>query len=190
LISLVAEREITFLLPFFDQTKGEMVRSLNGLDLADMARATVSCASYPLGHECYKQCGICPACVFRRQAIHIGGIEELQGTYTFDILGTADQVNRISPDKLGNLRAFLMQVSEWTDIGTTGRLPETVERHLHYTQILKPGDSPLRIIDLLARNRDEWLQMAAEGRDRGYAWAWLLAPARISVESGATYASN
>ncbi len=190
LLSLVAEREIIFRQPFFDRTKGEMVRELSNLGLADLVPATVSCTSYPLGHRCFEQCGICPACLFRRQAIHVGGVNEPHGVYTFDIFGAADQVNRISSGKLDYLRAFLMQISAWTDIEITGRLPEPVERHLRCTRILKPGDSPLGIIDLLARNRDEWLQVAAEGRERGYAWARLLAPNRTSVESGATRASN
>jgi 7-cyano-7-deazaguanine synthase in queuosine biosynthesis len=190
LISLVANREITFRLPFFTQTKGEMVRALNELELADLALETISCVGYPLGYQCYKPCGICPACVFRRQAFHVGGIKEPQDTYTYDFFGDADQVNRIPPEKLDYLKAFLMQVSGWADIENFGGLPEPVERHLHATQILKPGDSPQGIIDLLVRNRDEWVQMAAEGRERGYGWAWLLAPAQFAVESGAFHASD
>lgn len=144
---------------------------------------------YPLARPHYEQCGICPACIFRRQALHVGGIKEPQGSYAYDFLGDADQSNQIPPEKLNYLKAFLMQVSGWADIKTFGGLPERVERHLHSTQILKPEDSPQGIIDLLVRNRDEWLQMAAEGRERGYIWARLLAPAQSAVESGAIYAS-
>jgi 7-cyano-7-deazaguanine synthase in queuosine biosynthesis len=188
LVSLVAGREIIFRLPFFDRTKGEMVRALNDLGLADLVRATVSCARYPLAYHPYKQCGICPACVFRRQAIQVAGIEEPEGMYAFDLFGPAEQVNRIPPDNLNYLKAFLMQVAGWTDIETTGRLPEPAERYLRQTRILKPGDSPERIIDLLARNRDEWEKLAAEGREKGYRWARLLAPALVG--QGANYAST
>ena len=39
LVSLVADRQIRFRLPFLDSTKGEMVRDLNRTGLADLARA-------------------------------------------------------------------------------------------------------------------------------------------------------
>ena len=67
-----------------------------------------------------------------------------------------------------------MQVAEWADIEMTGRLPEAVERHLRHTRILRPGESPEALIALLARNRDEWLAVAAEGRRKGLPWARLL----------------
>jgi hypothetical protein len=121
---------------------------------------------------------------------YIGGIKEPQGSYAYDIFGNSHQVNNIPPKKLIYLKAFLMQVAGWVDIEHFGELPEPVECHLHATRILKPGDSRQGIIDLLARNRDEWLRMAAEGREQGYKWAWLLAPPQSSVESGALHASQ
>ncbi len=186
LASLVADREITFLLPFLDRTKGEMVRSLNEAGLADIARATVSCARYPLGYHPYKQCGLCPACLFRRQAMLVGGIEEPQDTYSFDLFSTPERAGLVPPGKLSYLKAFLMQVAGWADIETTGRLPEAVERHLRHTRILKPGESPEALIALLARNRDEWMAVAAEGRRKGLTWARLLD--RNLVGQGASYA--
>ncbi len=188
LVSLVVGREIAFRLPFYDQTKGEMVRELRRSGLADVALATVSCARYPVGHSFFKQCGICPACIFRRQAMLIGEIDEPEGTYAFDLFGPTEQVNAIQPDHLIYLRAFLMQVAEWTDTDATDGLPQPVERHLRYTRILQADDSPERIVCLLVRYRDEWLKIAAEGRRNGYRWAELLAPASIVSEQGARYA--
>ncbi|SRR5579883_51333 len=190
LVSLVTGRQMNFRLPFFDFTKGEMVRALNDSGLADMAGATVSWARFPVGYHPYQQCGICPACVFRRQAIQVAEIDEPEGLYTFDLFGPAAEVNRIPPDKLNYLKAFLMQVAGWADIETTGRLPAPVERHLRRTRVLKLSDSPQPIIDLLARHRDEWELIAAEGREKGYRWARLLAPASGFVGQGANYAST
>lgn len=186
LVSLVAEREITFRLPFLDRTKGEMVRALRDGGFADLARRTVSCARYPLGYRCYEPCGVCSACVFRRQAMLFGGVEEPMGTYSFDLFGTAEGASLVKPENFDDLKAFLMQAAEWTDIEITGRLPEAVERHLRDTRILKPGESPESIIALLARYREEWLTIANEGRRRGLPWARLLD--RNLVGQGASHA--
>ena len=188
LASLVAGCEINFRLPFIGWTKGEMVRALNEVGLGELARATVSCARYPLGYHTYEQCGICAACVFRRQAIQFAGIEEGTGCYSFDLFGPVGQVNSVPSEKLDYLKAFLMQVANWSDIELTGNLPESTERHLLDTRVLKPGDSREEVIRLLARYRDEWEQIAAEGRERGYEWAEMLAPIQVPVSPGANHA--
>jgi len=174
LASLVAGRDVSFRLPFLDRTKGEIVRGLKRAGLADLARGTVSCVRYPTGHRSYQQCGYCPACLFRRQAMLVAGIRERRGTYTFDLFGPAERVNRIRPERLDSLRAFLMQAASLAAVQTTGRLPEPVDRHLRDTQILGPGDSAEPIIGLLSRNSDEWRLIAEAGRLKGYHWARLL----------------
>jgi 7-cyano-7-deazaguanine synthase in queuosine biosynthesis len=130
LASLVAGREIVFRLPFISWTKGEMAAALRRAGLAGLARDTISCARYPLGRRPYQQCGVCPACVFRRQALIAGGIDEPDGSYTLDVFGSAGAANAIPEDELWYLKAFLMQVSKLDDIETTMHLPEPVRRHL------------------------------------------------------------
>ena len=187
LASLVAAREITFRLPFFNRTKGEMVRSINDAGLADLALSTISCARYPRGFRPYESCGVCPACLFRRQAMIVGGIEEPSGTYTIDLFGRKDHVNSIKPQRLEYLKAYLMQVADWAQIELIG-LPNSVERHLRHTHILEPGESSERLSNLLCRNRDEWLRIAEEGRKRGYRWARLLAPSQSPMDQGVSHA--
>jgi Queuosine biosynthesis protein QueC len=189
LVSLVAGRDINFRLPFQRWTKGEMVRAINDAGLADLARDSVSCARYPLGHQCYQQCGICPACIFRRQAMIVGGVEEPQGNYSFDLFGTAEVANALTSKKLNFLNAFLIQVANWGDIENSGQRPEPVYRYLLETQILSSSESPVAIIDLLVRNRDEWRAIAAERRRCGFRWARLLDPAREPVRQGVSHAS-
>ena len=188
LASVVAGRDVAFRLPFLDRTKGEMVRFLKGAGLADLARGTVSCVRYPTGHHSYQQCGYCPACLFRRQAMLVAGIRERRGTYSFNLFGPAKHVNRIRPERLDSLRAFLMQAASLATVQTTGRLPNPVDRHLRDTLILRPGDSPEPIIKLLSRNREEWQAIADAGRRKGYDWARLLDPARTLVGQGASHA--
>jgi hypothetical protein len=101
---------------------------------------------------------------------------------------STEDVNEIAPERLLYLKAFLMQVAEWTEIETTGRLPDSVERHLRHTGIVKPGESSQPIKNLLVRNRDEWLKIVADGQRRGYSWARLLEPPRPSMEQGASHA--
>jgi len=189
LASLIAERAIAFQLPFFGMTKGEMVRSLKRNGIGDLAACTVSCAHYPRGHDPYTQCGICPACVFRRQAMLVGDVAEPSGTYSFDLFGPPDEVNTLQPDKLVPFKAFLMQVAKWSNIDQTGRLPESVERYLRDSQILQSGESNEPIKKLLVRNRDEWMAIAEAGRRMGYQWARLLAPAHQPAALGASHAT-
>ena len=188
LASLVADREIAYRLPFLDRTKGEMVRAINDAGLADLALSTISCARYPVGLRRYESCGVCPACLFRRQAMIVGGIEEPSGTYTIDLFGRSDRVNAVKTGRLAYLKAYLMQAADWAQVESTGRLPDSVERHLRHTRILKPGESSERFSILLCRYRDEWLKIAEEGRKRGYRWARLLAPAQSPMDQGVSHA--
>lgn len=179
LASLVAERPIDFTLPFFSRTKGELVRSLKEAKMADLACETISCARYPLGFERYKQCGVCPGCVFRRQAMCVGGIEEPSGTYTFDLFGDVDSVNNIPSEWFYSLKAFLMQAARWRDIEMSKRLPHPDDLHIRHTRIPKHGGAMDSLIDLLARYRDEWQMLATYYRGRGLQWARLLEPMHI-----------
>jgi hypothetical protein len=81
-----------------------------------------------------------------------------------------------------------MQAADWAQIESTGRLPDSVDRHLRHTRILKPGESSERFSNLLCRHRDEWLTIAEDGRKRGYRWARLVAPAQSPVEQGVSHA--
>ena len=189
LASLVAGRGIAFRLPFLDRTKGEMVRAVNDAGLTNLALSTISCARYPVGLQRYKQCGVCPACVYRRQAMVVAGVKEPPGTYTIDLLGPTHHVNHIPPSRLNYLKAFLMQCAKRTEIDSNLLLPDPVERHFRHTRILKTGESSEQFSNLLCRNREEWLKIAEEGRRRGYRWARLLEPPRSPMEQGASHAT-
>src|SRR6266498_5474825 len=70
-----------------------------------------------------KQCGVCPACVLRRQAMAVAGIAEAEETYKYDFLGSLDGVSRIPSKKLLHLKAFLMQVASLKDVCAGAPLP-------------------------------------------------------------------
>jgi len=188
LASLIAEGEVEFRLPFFDRTKGEVVRRLAQAGLDELASVTASCVHYPLRHSQQKQCGVCPACVSRRQAIAVAGVAEPEETYKHDFLGSPGGARRILPKRLLHLKAFLMQVASLRDVCDGKPLPRTVARHLVSTEILADEYPREAVTALLARYRDEWMDLALDGNRKGLTWARLLAAPRPQ-EQGVTHAS-
>ena len=188
LASLVAEGEVTFRLPFFDRTKGEVVRTLADAGLEKLAHLTASCVHYPLRHSRQKQCGVCPACVLRRQAMAVAEVAEPDDTYKYDFMGSPDQVSRIPSKRLLHLKAFLMQVASLKDVRAGMPLPRPVSRHLVSTEVLADGHPREAIAVLLSRYRDEWMDIASNGNRKGLPWARLLAAPRLHRQ-GVTHAS-
>lgn len=191
LASLVAESEIEFRLPFFEQTKGQVVKRLADLNLQELANMTASCVGFPLRHSQAKQCGICPACLFRRQAMHVAGITEPNHSYKYDVFNPF-QSEPIPVDRLKYLKAFLMQVAQLDNVEMNDQLPRAFKRHVLSTGILQRGQSQKGVIDLLARYRDEWIAIASHAQRNGHAWAKWLAPQQPQErqEQGVTYASD
>jgi hypothetical protein len=181
LASLIGANEVKFTLPFMDKTKGELVKSLAGVDLQAFAASTVSCVHYPIRHKKYKQCGLCPACIFRRVALRASGIPEPENAYKHGFWGPAERINHLPEKSLAYLKAFLMQVAQLRDIENTDRLPSTFERHV-VPHIVPKGQSQKGVIQLLARYRDEWMNIASEGKARGLDWARLLAAHRPETQ--------
>ena len=155
--------------------QAELVQTLAQDGLNDVARSTVSCVHYPLRtRKGPKQCGICPACISRRQALLKAGIEENVNAYQYDLWGKPKTVNRIAPDKLNFLKATVMQVSRLAHLDNGGPGAELFRRHVVGTGMLAPNELPNFWYDVLKRYRDEWLEMLTQGRTAGYRWAaWL-----------------
>jgi Queuosine biosynthesis protein QueC len=188
LASLVAETEVKYCLPFHLKTKGALVRSLSGNRLEELATLSVSCVHYPQRHCKQKQCGVCPACILRRQAIASAGIKEPDELYEYDFLGSPEAANRIPGKRLQYLKAFLMQVAQLKDVDRRKPLPSAFARYLISTEILGRDQSQEDVIELLARYRDEWMVISSERREKGYKWARLLATQEPKME-GMTHAS-
>jgi Queuosine biosynthesis protein QueC len=188
LASLVAETQIGFDLPYFCRTKGELVQKLAELNLEELAALTGSCVGYPLRHSEEKHCGVCPACLFRRQAMHVAKIPEAERTYKHDIFEPPLLSGTISVDRLKYLKAFLMQVEQLSDIEITGRLPRVFERHVLSTGILRRDQSQKEIIDLLVRYRNEWRGIATSARRMGHRWASWIVPEQ-KPRQGVSYVS-
>jgi hypothetical protein len=120
--------------------------------------------------------------------MRFAGIQEHEDAYKYDFLGSAQRTNQIPEKRLAYLKAFLMQIAQLRDIENSDRLPPPFERHIVSTGIVPRGQSQKGVIQLLARYRDEWTEIALAARERGHAWARLLAPNRPATQ-GVTHAS-
>jgi len=181
LMTLIAGRKISFVLPFLEKTKAEVVGTLAEEGLDELARSTVSCVHYPLRERIHKQCGVCPACIFRRQALTLAGIEEPGDSYKYDIFGTPRQDTSVAANASEFLKAFLMQVSKLSELEPRAKEPWFLRRHLVGTGAVEDGQPLTPFVDLYRRYRNEWLALVAKARAQGWSWANLLTPRKVAV---------
>ncbi|MBX9790814.1 MAG: 7-cyano-7-deazaguanine synthase [Pirellulales bacterium] len=166
LLSHVNDSAVSYVLPFADKTKAEMVKQLKGLGLEELARSSFSCIAHPLRRNGWQQCGYCPACVFRRRAMHSAGIVE-QEAYAIDLFAGADSHTAISERQMFCVRAFHQQVEHLRELDH-GVAPESFYRYLRATEV--PLTEDAMALEVHRRYREEWLLLIAEGRHRGFPW--------------------
>jgi 7-cyano-7-deazaguanine synthase in queuosine biosynthesis len=175
LVSCVAGRRVRFALPFKRWTKAEMVRRFAGLGLTPAIADSVSCVHYPLriGGRA-KQCGLCPGCLSRRQAVLASGVDiglEADG-FQHDILDVS--CNRLPAERLAFLREQVLQVADLHELAADASSPEILRRHLSTSGAVTLADPAEDWAVLLGRFRDEWMRVIAIARERGCRWAsWI-----------------
>lgn len=171
LLSHVMGKQLNVILPFRDSTKGEVAKILGDDELKGIALSTISCAHYPVRLEkgdSWMSCGLCPACIFRRVALHAAGIEEPVGVYQHDLL--APTSSKISPEKLRYLLGYLVQIDSLSQLDQD-RLPLITTRHLRTTNMLQPGEPVQPYVNLFRRYRTEWYGLIEQARKNGCDWA-------------------
>jgi 7-cyano-7-deazaguanine synthase in queuosine biosynthesis len=72
---LVAERDFEIVNPFQFFTKGEACRDARVHAVAEVIGETFSCDGFPVRAKERPQCGFCTACVLRRLAIEVAGLQ-------------------------------------------------------------------------------------------------------------------
>jgi len=172
LASLICERRVTVTLPHWQRTKAELVKGLVDLGLGHAALQSLSCAHLPrrTGH---RQCGICAACITRRQALAYAGIGEPDDAYEYDIF--ASDPSRIPPEhKREDLKAVLNQVLDFESIGPSLALTPKLRHWLLGTQIISHEDEANPWLEVLWRYRCEWVQLAHAHRGAALPWAGRL----------------
>jgi hypothetical protein len=174
LLQLITDRDLRVDLPHKHPTKAELVSSLREAGLADVAIRTASCVHYPLRDSQAKQCGVCPACIFRRQALLIAGIDEPESSYKYDLFARTDHN---APDE--NLRAFLMQVNKLSILDYSDEVPRSLVRHLRATDVITDNRIPNELIDLYRRYRQEWLLLVKRGLREDWKWSQMMVPTQV-----------
>jgi 7-cyano-7-deazaguanine synthase in queuosine biosynthesis len=159
LVSHVNGSDVRYRLPFLDRTKGEMVHRLAQMGLAELALKSVSCITHPLrrGHS-QRQCGHCPACVFRRQAMWHAGIREPDDFYLTDVFA-----GQATERESRALTAFRQQAARLADLDGP-EVPAFFRRHLFSTRIVSSDEELAPFISLFRRYRREWTALERDAR--------------------------
>jgi 7-cyano-7-deazaguanine synthase in queuosine biosynthesis len=174
LISRVADREINFTLPFVDRTKAELVSELVKHDLADLATITVSCIMHPLRRGNRRQCGQCPACVYRRHALLAAGLQEpATQIYHTDLFPSAVKDLSVAREHLRALNAFIGQAVSLASLHDE-KIPRFFRQHLIGTGVVERDADLGPFVQLFRRFHQEWLDLAERGRAHSWPWIDLL----------------
>lgn len=176
-VSSVAGRPVSFTLPFVHLTKAEVVRVFATEKLEEIIPQTTSCVHYPVRiGGAAKQCGVCFACIGRRQALFAADTNDPLSQYQHDIF--ASEANLTTTD-LESLRADLFQVARLAELSTQS-LPAWFSRHLYGSQVAQKTDSAEPWRHLMLRYRAEWLRVIEYGRQRQLKWAELVELSRAA----------
>lgn len=183
LVSHVNDAAVKYVLPFADKTKAEMVSLLKPLGLEELARKSVSCITHPLRRRGWQQCGICPACVFRRQAMLVAGIKEDKSAYGIDLFTETDPARTIADRDMRYVRAFHQQIAHLGEFDS-GIVPACFRRYLRATNVVTEDGQIAVHANVYRRYRKEWMLLIADAHRRNFPW---IAPARtLAIAEGAT----
>ncbi|MCO6438140.1 MAG: 7-cyano-7-deazaguanine synthase [Phycisphaerae bacterium] len=171
--SAVIDRAMSFELPHSHCTKGELVSALRHPDLQRLAVSSFSCIhTSPRVSGRLKHCGICAACIGRRQAFLAAGVADDAVSYNADLLDPRI-MNTLSASDVAFLKATLMQVALLREAGET--LPLAIERYFRSSDVPRHAESGwAEQTELLHRYRHEWERIALDAAERGVSWSnWL-----------------
>jgi 7-cyano-7-deazaguanine synthase in queuosine biosynthesis len=183
LVSHVNDAPVRYVLPFAGQTKADMAAKLRDLGLEELARKSISCILHPLRRNGWQQCGHCPACVFRRQAMITAGIAEAKDAYAVDLFADSDPAKTIPASQMRSIKAFHQQIARLSDLDS-GRAPPVFKHYLRATNAVSTDEQLVPHAEVYRRYRQEWLALIADARRRGLSW---ITPARsLARVEGAT----
>jgi hypothetical protein len=154
--SALAERSICFSLPYIESTKGEMLAKVRGLGLEKWLQRSRSCIHTSLRIRHVTHCGVCPACIERRQAFAVAHIEEDTAVYALDIFkDTVRGIERAYFDLFTEEGSALLEED-----------PRTLRRLRTYTTVTGIDDDYSRVHRLLLRHAEEIQQVFRRPRGR------------------------
>ncbi len=146
-----------------------MAARLCELKLEELARKSNSCIMHPLLRRGWQQCGHCPACVFRRQALLTAGISEAQDAYAVDLFADPQPGTVILAKRMETIRAFHQQIAHMPELDS-GQAPACFKRYLKATKAVSSDGQLAPHIEVYRRYRKEWLLLIADARRRHLPW--------------------
>jgi 7-cyano-7-deazaguanine synthase in queuosine biosynthesis len=180
LVSHVNDAGVRFVLPFADFTKAEMVKRAKELGLEELARKSVSCILHPLRRPGNRQCGYCPACVYRRQAMITAGITESRDAYDIDLFSP---LSTATEKQLQWIRAYHQQAGRLAELEAE-RVPKFFRSYLYATQAVSQDCELGPHVEVYRRYQREWAALIADARRHRLPW---ITPARLlTYAEGAT----
>jgi hypothetical protein len=182
-MSHVNDVPVKYVLPFADKTKAEMVSMLKTLGLEELARNSISCITHPFRRRGWQQCGHCPACVFRRQAMLTAEIDEDKNAYGTDLFAEADPGRTIPARHIRCIKAFHQQVAHLGELDS-GLVPSNFRRYLMATKAVSTDEEIAPHAEVYRRYRREWMLLIADARRRNFPW---ITPVKsLELVEGAT----
>ena len=167
LVSHVNESNVCFVLPFAHLTKAELVKRMKDLELEELARKSLSCILYPLLRKHGRQCGYCPACVYRRQAMIVAGIGENQNAYEIDLFSPFGDATQ---KQMATIRAFHQQAIRLAELSNKKFVPGYFRNYLYTTCAVSTDEELAPYIELYRRYQKEWADLIADARLQGFPW--------------------
>lgn len=163
LAGLVAESAMEFALPFASKTKGEMLADLRAIEgMGAWLQQSHSCVHSAIRQRGKRHCGICPACLERRQAFATAGIEENVDDYVVNIF--ADKPGDEAADYFNLYRFESLKCIDQAD-----SYSRRMKNHLRISRVPEGRDEEIRALH--RRHSNEVLRTfgspfsAAEARD-------------------------
>jgi 7-cyano-7-deazaguanine synthase in queuosine biosynthesis len=174
LASLVLNRKITFELPFYKLTKGEVLRSISSVPgIGEWLQLSNSCIHTSLRVAGISHCGECPACIERRQAFASASIPVKADDYQLNIA-------KAVPIDLSNkayFHLYRLDAVKWLDGKQEPR--KRLNNHLLITDV--PSEEHQRILDLQLRHASEVVSTFGPPYHN---------PTEFSIESSRTHLLN
>ena len=128
LFQLALERSVHIQNRFLFHTKAEMCGALADAGLAEVARETVSCDSYPMRVSGKNHCGRCTSCILRRQALHCSGLisHDPPMDYQYDLLSNGNSPNlktvfglEVMRSQVQEFRLHLSADNSWLELSSS-----------------------------------------------------------------------
>lgn len=149
LVSDTLSTSISFLLPFADRTKAEMVARLARTPkLGEWAASTRSCVHSSWREPGVGHCGVCPACIERHQTFAAAGVQDATH-YSRRLWTSADPLND------DYLRAYLDDALAWQ--AQDPRVLQRFRQHCALSDI--PASDRERLAQLCQRQAHEVLSI-------------------------------